>query len=150
MKTLFKRMPDLVPALVEQVGLRQIQWMCDIYLVFPVVVMMIACGFYLALWRVDLFVRFAHMLWVLGFWMLGTMEMFGFIIPARLKLGFPIPILVFASITIALAIYFTPLSRFTALFSNLPGLFLPAVIGFLNGMVSWLIVLYFRKKISVQ
>jgi hypothetical protein len=73
MKNLFNRMSGLAPALVEQVGARQIQRMCDILLVFPVIVMMTVVGLYLTLWRVDPFVRFAHMLWVLGFWMLGTL-----------------------------------------------------------------------------
>ena len=148
MKTLFPRMPDLIPAMVEQLGSRQIRRMCDIFLVFPAVVMMVVCGFYLALWRVDPFVRFAHMVWVLGFWMVGTLGMFSFIIPARLKLGFPILILIFSSIALFLAIDFTPLSSFTALFSNPPGLFVSSVIGFLNGLVSWLIVRHFRKEIS--
>ena len=102
MKTLFPRMPDLIPAMVEQLGSRQIRRMCDIFLVFPAVVMMVVCGFYLALWRVDPFVRFAHMVWVLGFWMLGSMGMFGCIIPARLKLGFPLQIMIFASIRFSL------------------------------------------------
>lgn len=102
MKTLFPRMPDLIPAMVEQLGSRQVKRMCDIFLVFPAVVMMVACGFYLALWRVDPFVRFAHMVWVLGFWMLGSMGMFGCIIPARLKLGFPLQIMIFASIRFSL------------------------------------------------
>lgn len=149
MKNLFNRMSDLAPALVEQVGARQIQRMCDIFLVFPVMVTMIVVGLYMTLWRVDPFVRFAHMLWVLGFWMLGTLGIFAFILPARLKLGFPFPFLIFASIAIAIAIYFTPLFRFTALFPNPPGLFLTAAIGFLNGLSSWLVVLRFRRKISV-
>ncbi len=148
MKTLFPRMPDLIPAIVEQLGLRRIQRMCDIFLVIPAVVMMVVCGFYLALWRVDPFVRFAHMVWVLGFWMVGTLGMFSFIIPARLKLGFPILLLIFASINLFLAIYFTPLSRFTAQFSNPPGLLLSSAMGILNSVVGWLIVYRFRKEIS--
>lgn len=150
MKTQFNRTFALVPALVEQVRSRQIQRMCDIFLVFPVVVMMTVLRLYLTIWRVDPLVHFAHMLWVLGFWMLGTLGIFAFILPVRLKLGFPFRFLIFASIAIVLAIYFTPLSRFTALFSNLLGLFLTAAIGFLNGIASWLLVLRFRKKISVS
>lgn len=149
MKNLLNRMPDLALALAEQVGARQIQRMCDIFLVLPVVVIMTVFGLYLTLWRIDPLIRIAHMLWVLGSWMLGTIGMFAFIIPARLKLGFPFPILFFTSIAIVLAIYFTPLFRFTALFSNPPDLFLALAIGFVTGMSSWLLVLRYRTKISV-
>jgi len=147
LKTLFPRMSDLLPAMVDQSGSRQIQWMCEIFLVSPAVVMLIACGFSLALWRVDPFVRFAHMVWVLGFWMLGTLELFGFIIPARLKIGIPFQLLFIATITLFLAAYFTPLSRFTTQFSTLPGLVQTTAIGILNGVVSWRIVYRYKNKI---
>ncbi|PKN88476.1 MAG: hypothetical protein CVU46_00910 [Chloroflexi bacterium HGW-Chloroflexi-8] len=149
MKILLKRTPELFPALIQQLGKHKIQKMCDFFLVFPAVVIIVVTGFYLVLWRIDPYVRFAHMLWVLGFWMIGTLGMFGFIIPARLKIGSPLPILICALISIAIAIYFTPLSRFTALFTNLPGLILSTATGFFNGMASWLIVFGFRKKIFI-
>jgi hypothetical protein len=80
--------------------------------------------------------------------MFGTLGMFAFIIPVRLNLGFRFRILALALMTIILAIYFTPLSRFTTVFSGLTGLILPAVIGLLNVLISWILILRFRNKIS--
>lgn len=120
----------------------------DIFLAVPLIVALIVTGLYLTLWRADPLVHFTHAIWVLGFWMIGTLGTFTFIILARLKfrITYLISVPVFAALFTA--VYFTPLSRYTALFSNPAGMILPAVIGGLNTTISWLIVLRFRIKIN--
>ncbi len=143
-----RKTPDLLPILIERFGSRRLGQVTDLLLASPVIVMMIIVGFYFMFWQVDALTRLAHMIWVLGFWMLGTLGVFAFIIPARLNLGYPLHILLFAAMTIVLAVYFTPLFRFTTLFSSLCGLILPAVIGLINMLISWTLILRFRNKLS--
>ena len=142
-----KNTTNYIPILTERIGAQKLKQMTGMLLVFPIIVIVIIIGIYFALWRTDPLIRSIHMIWVLGFWMPGTLGMFAFTILARSKLGMPILILIFAFISITLAIYFTPLSRFTNLFTSQTNLILPAVIGIFNVMTSWLIVLRFRKKI---
>ncbi len=131
----------------ENVRLQKFKRGASVMLALPILVIVIIVGIYFAVWRTEPLARFTHMLWVLGFWMSGTVAMFAFIIPVRLKSGLPIPALIIAIVFISLAIFFTPISRFTSAFPNQAILTLPAVIGALNIVVSWLIVLRFRKKI---
>ena len=142
-----KNTTDYIPVLTERIGVQKLKQMTGMLLVFPIIVIVIIFGIYFMLWRTDPLIRFIHMVWVLGFWMSGTLGMFAFTILARLKLSMPIPILAFAFISITLAIYFTPLPRFTNLFPSPTNLILPVVIGIFNVMTSWLFVLRFRKKI---
>jgi hypothetical protein len=135
-------------ALNAQIGSQKLKRLAGMLLAFPIIVTMTVVWIYFAYWRTDPLIHFIHMIWVLGFWMTGTVAMFAFIIPARLKLGLPIPILLFAFIALSLAIYFTPLSRFTDLFPSQTGWFLPASIGSLSVLTSDLFVLRFRNKIS--
>lgn len=92
-------------------------------------------------------IRFSHMLWVLGFWMIGTLALFAFIIPTRLRIGAPLHLLVIAAVAITLAFYFTPLSRFTRLFRAQADLTLPAAVGILNLTISWLVAFRYKNKI---
>ena len=138
---------DYIPVLTERISPQKLKRMTDMLLALPIIVIVIIIGIYFALWRTDPLIRSIHMIWVLGFWMPGTLGMLAFTILARLKLGMPIPILAFDFLSITLAIYFTPLSRFTNLFPSPTNLILPAVIGIFNVMISWLFVLRFRKKI---
>ena len=111
-----KNTTDYIPVLTERISPQKFKQMTGMLLVFPIIVIVIIIGIYFALWRTDPLFRSIHMIWVLGFWMPGTLGMFAFTILAKSKLGMPIPILIFAFISITLAIYFTPLSRFTNLF----------------------------------
>ena len=143
-----RKTTDYLPALIERIGAQKLKQMTGMLLVFPIIVIVIIIGIYFVIWRTAPLIRFIHMVWVLGFWMSGTLGMFAFIIPARLKLGLPTPILMFSAITIFLAVYFTPLSRFTNLFPSQSNLILPAMIGIFNVIISWLFVLRFRKNIN--
>jgi hypothetical protein len=87
------------------------------------------------------------MVWVLGFWMSGTIAIFAFIVPVRLKLGMPFQALILSIIAVMLAIYFTPLSRFTNMFPRQIGLALSALFGVLNLVICWFEVLRFRNKV---
>jgi hypothetical protein len=142
------RLSEYLPLLAERFGSQRLRRTAELFLAVPFVVTVIVMGLYLMLWRTNPLIHFIHMLWVLGFWMAGTLGIFAFIIPVRLNLGFPFGILAFASMAIILAIYFTPLSRFTTVFSGLAGLILPAVIGLLNVLISWILILRFRNKIT--
>jgi hypothetical protein len=137
-----------LPALIAQIGSQKLKRLAGMLLAFPIIVTMTVLWIYFAYWRTDPLIHFIHMIWVLGFWMAGTVAMFAFIIPARLKLGFPISILLFAFITFSLAIYFTPLSRFIDLFPSQTGWILPTLIGSLSIIMSELFVLRFRNRIS--
>jgi len=119
----------------------------SVMLALPILVIVSIIGIYFAVWRTEPLVRFTHMLWVLGFWMSGTVAIFAFIIPVRLKSGLPIPALILAIVFISLAIFFIRISKFTSTFPSQAILILPAVIGALNIAISWLIVLRFRKRI---
>ena len=110
-------------------------------------VAVIVTGLYLLLWHTDPQIRFIHMIWVLGFWMIGTIAMFTFITPVRLKIGTPFQKLILSAVAIALAIYSTPLARFTTMFPKQSDLTLPAVVGILNLAISWLVTFRFRHKV---
>jgi len=116
------------------------------FLALPFVVMVALIGIYFLFWRTDPLIRFTHMLWTLCFWMTGTLAGFAFVIPARVRPGAPIHLLVIAAATIALAVYFTPLSRFACLFSAQTNLALPAAIGGLTLITIWLIAVRLRNQ----
>lgn len=140
------RLSDFLPVLIEQVDSRGLRRIANLLLAIPWVVMAIVAALYFMLWRTDPQIRFIHMIWVLGFWMVGTIEMFAFIVPVRLKLGMPFQRLILSTIAVALAIYFTPLSRFTNIFPKQTDLMLPALVGLLNITICWLVALRFRNK----
>lgn len=121
--------------------------MLDVFLILPFIVIVTVTAIYFALWRTDPLIRFSHMLWVLGFWMMGTLAMFAFLLPLRQKIGAPVYLMVVSIAAIALAVYFTPLSRFTDLFPTQASLILPTSLGALNLLTSWLIALRLRNKI---
>lgn len=141
------RLSDFLPALTERFGSQRLRRIANLLLAIPWVVMAIVAALYFMLWRTDPLIHFTHMIWVLGFWMIGTFAMFTFIIPVRLKLGVPVQVLIFSAIAIALAIYFTPLSRFTNVFPRQTNLMLPVLTGVLNLMICWFGVLRFRNKV---
>jgi hypothetical protein len=140
----------ILPNLIERMGKKRLQKISDILLVIPIVVILIVAVFYFVLWKADLFIHFTHMIWVLGFWMVSTLGMFIFVILKRLKISSQYFILIIASVALAIAIYFTPLSRFTRVFSNPSDLVLPAVIGVMNIMICWLFVTLFRNRLSTS
>ncbi|MEP0807464.1 MAG: hypothetical protein HRF47_18450 [Chloroflexota bacterium] len=121
--------------------------MLDAFLVLPFMIALTITVIYFALWRTDPLIRFSHMLWALGFWMMGTLAMFAVILTARQKSGASIYLLILSLAAIALAVYFTPLSRFTNLFPTQASLILPASIGAFNLLTSWLIAFRLRNKI---
>lgn len=138
---------DFLPALIERFGSQRLHRIADLLLVIPWVVMAIVVVLYFMLWHTDPLLHFTHMIWVLGFWMSGTIVLFAFIIPVRLKLGAPVQVLIFSAIAIALAIYFTPLFRFTNVFPRQTNLMLPVLAGALNLTICWFGVLRFRNKV---
>ena len=142
-----KKQSDVLPTLVERYGSKRVRQITDLFLGIPFMVAVIVIGLYLLFWRTDPQIRFIHMIWVLGFWMVGTVAMFTFIIPMRLKFGAPFQKLILSAIAIMLAIYFTPLSRFTNMFPRQIDLMLPALVGALNITICWLVVLRFRNKV---
>ncbi len=141
------RLSDFLPVLIEHFGSQRLRRIADLLLVIPLVVTAIVATLYFMLWHTDPLIRFTHMIWVLGFWMTGTIAMFAFIAPVRLKLGMPFQRLIFSAIAVALAIYFTPLSRFTNIFPKQTDLMLPALAGLLNITICGLVVLRFRNKV---
>ncbi len=141
------RLSDFLPIVTERFGSKRLRRIADLLLAIPWVVMAIVAALYFMLWHTDPLIHFIHMLWVMGFWMTGTIVMFAFIIPVRLKLGTPFQTLIFFTIAIALAIYSTPLSRFTNMFPRQTDLMLPALVGVLNITICWFVVLRFRNKV---
>ncbi len=141
-----KKQSDVLPTLVERYGSKRVRQITNLFLSIPFMVAGIVMGLYLLLWRTDPQIRFIHMIWVLGFWMIGTIAMFTFIIPVRLKLGMPFQGLILSAVAVALAIYFTPLSRFSNVFSR-TDLVLPASVGVLNITICWFMVLRFRNRV---
>jgi len=141
------RLSDFLPVLIEHFGSQRLRQIADLFLVIPFIVTVTVTGLYLTLWRTNPLIHFIHMMWVLGFWMAGTLGMFTFIIPVRLKLGAAFQIFILSAIAIALAIYYTPLSRFTNMFPRQINLILPALFGVLNLTICWFAVLLFRNKI---
>lgn len=142
-----KKKSDLLPTLVEWYGSKRVFQITDLFLGTPFMVAAIVTGLYLLLWRTDPQIRFIHMIWVLGFWMIGTIAIFTFIIPVRLKIGTPFQKLILSAVAIALAIYFTPISRFSNVFPKQTDLMLPALVGVLNLTICWFVALCFRNKV---
>lgn len=142
-----KKQSDVLPTLVERYGSKRVRQITNLFLAIPFIVAGIVIGLYLLLWRTDPQIRFIHMIWVLGFWMIGTIAMFTIIIPVRLKLGMPFQGLILSAVAVALAIYFTPLSRFTNMFPRQTDLVLPASVGVLNITICWFMVLRFRNRV---
>lgn len=132
---------------MKKIAPHKLKRMLDMFLVLPLLVIVTIIAIYFAFWRTDPLIRFSHMLWVLDFWMTGTLAIFAFIIPMRLKIGASFPMLVISIAAIALAVYFTPLSRFTNLFPGQVNLTLPAAIGTLNLTTSWLLAFRVRNTI---
>jgi hypothetical protein len=125
----------------------KLKQMLNAFLILPFIVTLTIIAIYFAFWRTDPLIRFSHMLWVLGFWMMGTLAMFAFLLPARRKIGALVYLMVVSIAAIALAVYFTPLSRFTDLFPMQASLTLPASLGALNLMTSWLIAFRLRNTL---
>lgn len=124
----------------------KLKQMLDVFLVLPFIVIVTVTAIYFGYWRTAPLIRFSHMLWVLGFWMMGTLAMFTFILPMRQKIGAPVYLMVVSIAAIALAVYFTPLSRFANLFPAQASLLLPASLGTLHLLTSWLIAFRLRNK----
>ncbi|GIV98609.1 hypothetical protein [Roseiflexus sp.] len=137
-----------LPRRTGHFGAQRLRRMLNLFLAAPLVIAGIVSGWYFLLWRADPLIRFSHMLWTLGFWMMGTLAMFAVIITARQKSGASMYLMVVSLAAIALAVYFTPLSRFTNLFPTQASLILPASIGALNLLTSWLIAFRLRNNIA--
>ena len=92
-----RKTTDYTPTLIEMIGAQKLKRTTDMLLSLPIIMTVTIVGVYFAVWRTDPLIRFIHMLWVLGFWMAGTVAMFASIIRARLNLDAPFPILMVAS-----------------------------------------------------
>ncbi len=132
---------------MEETDSQKLKRVTGVLLAMPFSVIATTIAIYFAFWKIDPLIRFIHMIWVLGFWILGTVTMFAFIIRVRLKPGAPYLFLVLAFAATGIAIYFSPLSRFADVFSTPLGLMLSAAIGVLNMTAGWLFVFRFRKSL---
>ncbi len=141
------RLSDSLPILIERFGSQWLRRTADMLLAIPFGVTGLVTGFYIVSWQTDPLVHFTHMLFVLGFWMIGTIALFIFMIPVCLKLKVPFRAVTFPAVAIALAIYFTPLSRFRTMFPGQAGLIFPASVGMLSLAIACFVVLRFRNKV---
>lgn len=133
---------------MKKIPSQKLKRMFNAFLVLPFLVIVTVTAIYFAFWRTDPLIRFCHMFWVLGFWMMGTLAIFAFLLRTRQKIGASIYLLVLSIAAIVLAVYFTPLSRFTDIFPTQASLLLPASIGAFNLLTSWLIAFRLRTKIA--
>lgn len=135
----------LYPA-AERFSAPRLRRMLNLFLAAPFVIASVIAGWYALFWRAELLLRFSHMLWVLGFWMAGTLALFTVLISTRRALSAIMALLAVAAI--ALAVVWMPLVRFASLFPTLASLHLPAWLGGLSVMVSWLMALRLRTTIA--
>jgi hypothetical protein len=135
-----KRVAALQSKLVQRLGHTRLKRLANLLFIAPILVISIVVVIYLAFWHTDPLLRFAHMIWVLGLWMLGTLSLFTFMLPARTKLIYPFLALPASVFSIAAAIYFTPLPTFATVFVDQPGMFLAVAIGFANLGLNWMVV----------
>ena len=131
---------------MEKIDSQKLKRVTGVFLAMPFIVSAATITIYFAFWKTDPLIRFIHMTWVLGFWMLGTVAMFAFIVRVRLKPGTAYLFLVLAFAATGIAIYFTLLSRFADVFSPPLGLTLSAAIGILSTIACWLSILKNKKR----
>jgi hypothetical protein len=139
-----KRLNTFQSELIERFGSTKLKRLGNMLFIVPILVILVVIPFYLFLWRSEAWLRFAHMIWVLGLWMLGTISFFTFTIPARIKIVYPFSALAAAISSIAMAVYFTPLPRFASIFTNTPNLLLSVICGGMNLCWSWVVTYRIR------
>jgi len=104
--------------LLSRLDQRRLFWLATILLTAPFIVILVVALFLLRGGYSELWLRLAHMIWVLGLWMIGTLALFTFILPDRRKITYPYLALITSFLSIPLAIYFTPVQNFQAFFPN--------------------------------
>ena len=134
------RVATLQAELVQHLGYTRLKRLANLLFIAPILVISIVVVIYLAIWHTDPLLRFGHMMWVLGLWMLGTLALFTFFLPARTKLIYPFLALPASVFSMAAAIYFTPLPNFATVFVDQPSMFLAVAIGFANLVLNWMVV----------
>ena len=73
--------------LVMRIGRQRVLRFNRFILVMPVAILLIISLLIFLVWRSEPVLRYIHMIWVLGLWMLGTLAMFAFVVPVRLSLA---------------------------------------------------------------
>ena len=118
----YRAAPSIYDLAVGRIAARRLQSVAVILLFVPLVVVLIVTGLFLFVWHTDPLLRYSHMIWVLGLWMVGTLGMYSVFLASHLRLP-RLWYLCAAVVTIPLAIYSTPLSRFHAVFGSVVGPF---------------------------
>jgi hypothetical protein len=131
---------------VERFGSQRLYRFGLFLLVLPVLILLIVFCLIFFIWQTESSLRFAHLLWVLGLWMLGTLCMFVFLLSVRLKLKAPKFAIIFPLVIIPVAIYSTPLPVFQRVFNGL--ILIPALIGILNITLVWAYEFHFFKLVN--
>ncbi len=139
-----KQLAHFLMELIDAVGSKPFQWISNILIIPPLLVITIVVLFYFSFWRTNPMLRFTHMIWVLSLWISGTLGLFIFVIPVRVKLAFPYLALIASFLSISMAIYFTPLPNFQTIFMDPKKLFFSLVIGVVDISMSWMIAYRIR------
>ena len=139
-----KRVASVQSELVKRLDHIRLKWMGNMLFIIPIMIVVIVVLLYLTIWRSNPLLHFSHMIWVLGLWIFATLAFFTFMIPARTKLIYPYLALIVSILSIAIAVFFTPIPSFATIFANQPDLILPMVIGSANLGISWAVIYYIR------
>jgi hypothetical protein len=139
----FQQMLGEGDLLVQKMGAERMRNGLRVLQVVPLLVVAIGIIMFLAIWQDEGLERFGHLIWVLSLWMVGSLGLFEFLLPYRLRIAIVRPAVAAVILSIPMAIFFTPLPRFLATF---PGviLYLPLAGGILGiGLVwGWLAKFY--------
>jgi hypothetical protein len=133
-----KATAKIFPQLVKKVNGQRLWQISLALLLAPAAIITFIIILYFWVWHSEPFTRFAHMFWVLGFWMIGTLSFFMFILAVKTKLQQSYFALISAFMSVSLTIYFTPLPQFLRIFSQPSDLVLSMILGLLTINVSWL------------
>jgi hypothetical protein len=136
-----RKAAPLQPALIRRLGGKTIRTLSLVLFCIPLVIMLGAVTLIFTTWHTDPLLRFAHLLWVLGLWMIGIVAIIIFLPTFQLKLARFYSLLVSFLLSVPLAIYSTPLSRFQASSTTSITIYAALVIG-LAAVVFNLVILY--------
>ncbi len=139
----------LVPSLAEAGGRRRMRVLAVVVLGAPILVAVIVAVLVFAVWRTDPLLRLAHMLWVLGLWMIGTVAMFAYVLPLRLGLARLSTLLVASVLSVPLAVFFTPLPRFRTTFSK-PAQYLTSLFALVAVGLCLTVAYRLRRAVKLQ
>lgn len=139
--------------LVQGIGRTRFAVLLRVLIAAPLAVaVLVAASLQLAYGTADglLLARLAHMSLVLGAWTAGTLGLFLFLLPYRLKLDFPLPALLASLLALPIAIYLIPLSRFLPLFQPAGQIGLGAAAGVFSFAVSEVVLVGFLRSLAAN